>query len=151
MSTLDQLNARTLEMRKSRHHLAATFQQIQAGATAAAKTRSLDAEATDADAIAALKKAEKNVRDMFDVLAKVGVSKGDVRYDAAQQELDEIQALLPQKATEDAVRASAGLYLTGVEDRSMKAMGGTMAHLRATFGDALDNAEASAIVRALLG
>lgn len=150
MSTLAQLNARTLEMRKTRHHLAATFQQIQAGVTAAAKTRGLDAEATDADAITALKKAQKNARDMYEALTGTGLKSTDERYAVVWDELREIQALLPAKASAEDISAAAEQYLSTVEDRSMKAMGGTMAHLRTKFGDSLDNAEASAIVRGLL-
>ena len=150
MSTLAQLNARTLEMRKARHPLAATFQQIQAGATAAAKARALDAEVTDADAVTALKKAQKNARDMYEALTGTGLKSTDERYAVVWDELREISALLPPKASEADVRAAAEQHLTGVEDRSMKAMGGTMAALKAKFGDALDPAEANQIVRGLL-
>lgn len=149
MSILASLNAYTLELRKTRNPLAPVFQQIQAGASASAKERALDAEVTDADAIAALKKAEKNARDMISVLSGQGVTSGDNRYDNAQTELQAIQALLPSKASLDEVRAVAEAYLDG-QERNMKAMGGTMAHLRAKFGDSLDNAEASTVVRSLL-
>lgn len=149
MSTLAALKAKTLELRKSRDPLAPVFQQIQAGATASAKARALDAEITDADAVAALKKAEKNARDLIGVLTDQGVAAGDSRYDAAQVELHAIQALLPAKASEAEVRKSAEDFLADKE-RNMKAMGPTMAHLRTTFGDALDSNEASAIVKSLL-
>ena len=150
MSALQNLNARTLEFRKARDPLAATFQQIMAGATASAKARGLDEAVTDADATAALKKAEKNVRDMLAALGSKGVAEDDPRYQGALNELRNIESLLPAKASADDIRAAAEQHLSGVADRNMKAMGGTMAHLRATFGDSLDNAEASQIVKSLL-
>lgn len=149
MSILAALNARTLELRKARDPLAATFQQIQAGATAAAKSRALDAEVTDADAVAALKKAQKNVNDLISVLQGQGIQAADGRYVAALAELEAIESLLPARPDPQAVREAAESFLVG-QEKSMKLMGTTMAHLRETFGDSLDNAEASQMVKALL-
>lgn len=156
MSILEALNARTMEMRKARDPMAATFQQIQAGAQAAAKSRALDATVTEEDAIAALKKAEKNAKDMITALDE---RIGEVVFNEnhplftprskAQDELSAIQSLLPAKADVMAVREAAEAFLEGKE-RNMKAMGATMAHLRSTFGDSLDNAEASAVLRTIL-
>jgi uncharacterized protein YqeY len=156
MTILDRLNSYTLELRKSRDPLAATFQQIQAGANAAAKSRSLDAPVSDEDAVAALKKAAKNAKDMLAALdGRIGEANfrpGHSLYEPrhkAQTELDAIQSLLPRVADVTEVRAAAETFVA-TTDGSMKAMGATMAHLREKFGDSLDSAQASAIVRTLV-
>lgn len=148
MSVLAALNAKTLELRKARDPLAGSFQGVQAIATANAKERAVKAgadlstvKADDDDALRAIQKSIKQVKDTLSL-------KPD--HEASLAELEILESLLPQMASEDQIRGEAESLINGLPEKSMKAMGGIMASLNATFGTSLDKAKASAIVRQLL-
>ena len=148
MSVLAALNAKTLELRKARDPLAGSFQSVQATATANAKERAVKAgadlstvKADDDDALRAIQKAIKQVKDTLSI-------KPD--HELSLAELEILETLLPQMASEDEIRGEVESLIAGLPEKSMKAMDGIMASLTQTFGTSLDKAKASAVVRELL-
>lgn len=148
MSVLAALNAKTLELRKSRDPLAGALQGVQAIATANAKERAVKAgadlstvKADDDDALRAVQKGIKQVKDTLAL-------KPD--HEASLKELEILEALLPQMASEDQIRGEAESLIAALPERNMKQMGGVMAGLTKTFGTSLDKGKASAVVKALL-
>lgn len=148
MSVLAALNAKTLELRKSRDPLAGALQSVQAMATANAKERAVKAgadlstvKADDEDALRAVQKGIKQVKDTLAL-------KPD--HEASQKELEILEALLPRMASEDEIRGEAESIVNALPEKNMKQMGGVMAHLTTVFGTSLDKAKASAVVRSLL-
>jgi uncharacterized protein YqeY len=150
VSILEKLNAKTLELRKSRDELAPTFQSVQAATLANAKLRGLDAGATDDDAVLAINKAIKNVSDMANVL--IDQDKTDsAAFARAEREKDALELLLPARVSEDEVRLEvAQALLEHGPELSMKMMGPIMKHLETKYGAALDKKAASSIVQSLL-
>lgn len=148
MSVLAALNAKTLELRKARDPLAGALLSVQAGATANAKERAVKdkqdlstVKANDDDALRAIQKGIKQVRDTLAL-------KPD--HEASLQELEILEALLPQMASEQEIEGEAESFIATLPEKSMKQMGSVMAHLTATFGTSLDKAKASGVVRKLL-
>lgn len=148
MSILAALNAKTLELRKARDPLAGSFQAVVALATASAKERAIKegadlntVKATDDDALRAVQKSIKQVRDTLAL-------KPD-----HQQSLDELatlEALLPRMASEDEIRGEAESIVATLSEKSTKQMGVVMAHLASVFGTSLDKAKASQVAKAVL-
>jgi uncharacterized protein YqeY len=62
-----------------------------------------------------------------------------------------LEAYLPRALSEAELKASIEAILTGLPERSPKAMGQVMAALKERHGEALDSRAASALVRAALG
>jgi uncharacterized protein len=148
VSILAALNAKTLELRKTRDPLAGSFQAVQALATANAKERAIKAgadlstvKADDEDALRAIQKAIKQVRD---TLALAPTDEKSLR------ELEVLEALLPKMASEDEIRGEAETFIATLPEKTMKQMGSVMAHLAVTFGTSLDKAKASAVVKQAL-
>lgn len=148
MSVLAALNAKTLELRKARDPLAGALLSVQAGATANAKERAVKdkqdlstVKANDDDALRAIQKGIKQVRDTLAL-------KPD--HEASLQELEILEALLPQMASEQEIEGEAESFIATLPEKTMKQMGSVMAHLTATFGTSLDKAKASGVVRKLL-
>jgi uncharacterized protein YqeY len=144
MGIAQDLQKTTLELRKQRVVYAPGFQTVWGFAQASAKERGLkggDANVNDEDALRAIQKGIKMNKDVLDILPTDGV---------AQQELAALEALLPQMATEDEVRAAAAQYVATNELDAKKGMGQVMAHLSATFGTSLDKSMASRIAREAL-
>lgn len=147
MSVLAALNAKTLELRKSRDPLAGALLGIQSQATAFAKENAIkagdlaSAKTTDDDALRAIQKGIKQVKDTLAL-------KPD--HEASQKELEILEALLPKMASEDEIRGEAESVINALPEKNMKQMGGVMAHLSTVFGTSLDKAKASAVVRSLL-
>ena len=141
MSIAAALNAKTVELRKSRDELAGALQSVQALATASGKERGLkggDATVNDDDALRAINKAIKMVRDTLSLAPE----------DAKPlRELSILEALLPAQASEDDILAEIEAFKTTDEDRSGKFIGKAMAHLTAKFGAALDKSKASSLVK----
>lgn len=147
MSVLANLNAKTLELRKGRDELAGRFQAVQALAIASAKERARVAgdpqayEVVEDDAIKAVQKAIKIARDTLAIAPNDALS---------QREAETLEALLPQAASEDEIRAEAQAILASMEEVSKGAMGDIMKALNAKFGAALDKSKASQIAREVL-
>jgi uncharacterized protein YqeY len=145
---LAELNAKTLELRKSRDPLAGALLSVQSAATANAKERAVKAKqdlstvkADDEDALRAIQKGIKQVQDTLS-------HKPD--HADSLRELEILEGLLPQMASEDEIRGEAESFIATLPERNMKQMGGVMAHLAATFGTSLDKGKASGVVKALL-
>jgi len=149
VSVLAELNAKTMELRKARDPLAPALLSIQAQATAFAKERAIrkGAEvlahfgADDEDALRAVQKGIKQVRDTLAL-------KPD--HEASLRELEILEGILPRMASEDEIRGEAESYAAGLEVKTMKQMGGLMAHLTSVFGTSLDKAKASAVAKSVL-
>jgi uncharacterized protein YqeY len=147
VSILAALNAKTLELRKTRDPLAGSFQGVQALATASAKERAIKAadlenvKPTDDDALRAIQKSIKQVKDTLAL-------KPD--HQPSLNELALLESLLPQMASEDEIRGEAESFIRTIPQPSMKQMGVTMTHLTAVFGTSLDKGKASQVVKALL-
>ena len=144
MSIADALKAKTLELRKTRDELAGAFQGVQALAIASAKERALkggDDTVTDDDAVRAINKSIKAVRDM---LALVPDNAKSLR------ELEALEALLPSLASEDEIRTEAEVLVAALPEKNMKQMGIVMGQLSVKFGASLDKGKASAVVKAVL-
>lgn len=147
MSVLAALNAKTLELRKARDPLAGALLSIQSQATAFAKENAIkagdlaSAKVTDDDALRAIQKGIKQVKDTLAL-------KPD--HEASQKELEILESLLPKMASEDEIRGEAESVINALPEKNMKQMGGVMAHLSTVFGTSLDKAKASAVVRSLL-
>lgn len=148
MSILAALNAKTLELRKGRDELAGSFQAVQALATANAKDRVIKAggdlstvTVEEADAVSAIQKAIKQVRDTLSL----------VPTDAKSlRELEILESLMPKQPSEDELRGEAESFAAGLEVKSMKQMGALMAHLASVFGVALDKSKASSVAKSVL-
>lgn len=154
MGVAQALNAKTLELRKTRDELAPSFQSVSGFAQASAKERGLkggDASVNDEDALRAIQKGIKQVRDTLEQLGTDEGRQSDL-YKRSTRELAELEALLPQMASDDEVEAEARAFQSEltVDLVGMKRMGPTMAHLQTRFGTALDKGKASAIVKQLL-
>jgi uncharacterized protein YqeY len=148
VSILAALNAKTLELRKTRDPLAGSFQAVQALATANAKETVVklkqdpaSAVVTDEDALRAIQKSIKQVNDTLAL-------KPD--HEQSIRELAMLESLLPQMASEDDIRGEAETFAATLPEKTMKQMGAIMAHLSTTFGTSLDKAKASAVVRQVL-
>lgn len=148
MSILAALNAKTLELRKSRDELAGSFQAVQSSATAIAKERVRVAggdfstvTATDVDATSAIQKAIKQVNDLLAI--KADDAKG-------LRELEILQSLLPKQPSEDEIRQTVDSYLVGKDKAQKGLIGGVMKHLGEVYGPALDRGKASGIANAAL-
>lgn len=148
MSILAALNAKTLELRKSRDPLAGSFQGVVSLATALAKERAIKegtdlslVKANDEDALRAVQKSIKQVNDTLAL-------KPD--HEQSINELATLEALLPRMASEDEIRGEAEAYVNALPERNMKQMGGAMAQLTKVFGTSLDKAKASQVVKGLL-
>ena len=148
MSVLAALNAKTLELRKARDPLAGALLSVQSTATALAKERAVKAKedlasvkANDEDALRAIQKGVKQVKDTLAL-------KPD--HEASQRELEILESLLPKMASEDEIRGEAEIFAAGLEVKNMKQMGAVMAHLTTIFGTSLDKAKASAVAKAVL-
>lgn len=156
MSVLAALNAKTLELRKARDPLAGALMSTVASATAFAKERvvlansKLDEDkridlatvkADDEDAMRAVQKGIKQVKDTLS-------HKPD--HAESLKELEILESLLPQMASEDEIRGEAESFINGLEEKNMKQMGKVMAHLNTVFGTSLDKSKASGVVKALL-
>ena len=148
MSILAALNAKTLELRKSRDELAGSFQAVQSLATASAKERAIKdgadlatVKATEEDAVRAIQKAIKQVRD---TLALVPTDAKSLR------ELEILEGFLPKQPSEDEIRGEAESFASTLEVKSMKQMKEVMTHLTSVFGASLDKAKASAAAKSVL-
>jgi len=148
VSVLAALNAKTLELRKNRDPLAGSFQAVQALATANAKERAIKAKqdlstvkADDEDALKAIQKSIKQVRDTLAL-------KPD--HQASLNELAILEDLLPQMASEQEIQTEAESFVGTLSEKSMKQMGAVMAHLVAVFGTSLDKSKASQVARQAL-
>lgn len=144
------LSELTLGLRKTRSPLASRFQLVQSQAIAFAKERLLkdggdlcDPEPTDEEALRAINKAIKSVRDFLSYKPE------DVD---SNTELDLLQSLLPRSATDDEVLHEINMWvLINIETEiSMKDMGTIMKHLGVVFGTSLDKSKASALVKGVL-
>lgn len=151
MSILAALNAKTLELRKGRDELAGSFQAVQALATANAKERAIKektdlatVKADEQDAISAIQKSIKQVRD---TLALVPTDAKSLR------ELEMLEALLPKQPSEDEIRGEVESFINAHEgDRPKGFIGVIMKHLVEIYGPALDKGKASPIInKALAG
>lgn len=148
MSILAALNARTLELRKGRDELAGSFQAVQALATANAKERTIKAggdlstvKADEQDAIAAIQKSIKQVRD---TLALVPTDAKSLR------ELEMLEALLPKQPTEDEIRGEVEAFIAKHDERPKGFIGVIMKHLVEVYGPALDKGKVSPIINKAL-
>ena len=150
MSFLAALNAKTMELRTARDPLAGSFQSVQALATANAKERALKAgqdlstvKADDEDALKAINKAIKQVRDTLSLAPN---------DEKSLNELAILESLLPKMASEDEISEAVNMMVGAIAsgEKSMKHMGPIMAKLNEIFGAGLDKAKASAIVKQAL-
>ena len=151
MSILKALNSKTMELRKSRDELAGSFQAVQGFATATSKERGLKTgnfEVTDEDALRAVQKSVKQVRDTLGQLEE-GNGQSTPLYARSKRELAELETLLPKMADDGEVTRVVQAFIGTLDPAtvSMKSMGGVMAHLQETFGTNLDKGRASAIVK----
>lgn len=154
MGVAQALNVRTLELRRNRDELAPAFQSVQGFAQASAKERGLkggDASVNDEDALRAIQKGIKQVRDTLSQLDTDEGRQTDL-YTRSKRELTELEALLPQMASDEEVQAEAQAIQSKLDPNlaGMKRMGPTMAHLQEKFGTSLDKSRASGIVKQLL-
>lgn len=154
MSVAQALNARTLELRKSRDEIAGGFQAVQAGAQAFAKERALkggDAAVSDEDAQRSIQRAVKQLEDTMGLLSSGGGVDFEL-YKRSQRERDELNKLLPTKADDADVEREARMFILaqGPEALGGKLIGPTMAHLMQVFGASLDRGKASAIVKSAI-
>lgn len=148
MSVLAALNAKTLELRKARDPLAGALLSVQSTATANAKERAVKdkadlstVKANDEDALRAIQKGVKQVRDTLAL-------KPD--HEASLKELEILEGLLPKMASEQEIQGEAESFIAGLPEKNMKQMGAVMAHLASVFGTSLDKAKASGVVRQAL-
>ncbi len=147
MGIAQDLNAKTLELRKARSDIAGGFQSVQAFATAFAKERGLkggDATVNDEDALRAI---QRGIKMCNDTLEAVGVAHGTRDGGVTQRELDELKALLPEMASEDDVRTAARTYIANHQPDPKKGMGQVIAQLSGAFGTSLDKAMAARIAK----
>jgi len=117
-------------------------------------------EATDKDAVTVLRKFLGGMDESLDNLAKfpnedtptkVAVLQGEKAL--LQPYLDAYLAQQPQAASDEEVETAAKASIAALPEteRTMKAMGKVMGNVKTQFGDRLDAAKASAIVKRVLG
>lgn len=147
MNILEALNAKTLELRKSRDELAGSFQGVLALATASAKERAIkegdlmSVKLTEADAVTAIQKSIKQVRDTLSL----------VPTDAKSlRELEVLESLLPKQPSEDEIRGEVESFVASQTERPKGFIGVVMKHLVSVYGAALDKGKASAIINKVL-
>lgn len=150
MGIAQDLNAKTLELRKQRSDIAGGFQLVQGFAQATAKERGLkggDATVNDEDALRAIQKGIKTCRDTLEVSGPANATDGVV--ERTQRELYALEALLPKMASDDEMEASVTDFLARNPDLALSkgVMGAIMKHLMDTFGTALDRGRASQIAK----
>lgn len=149
MGIAQDLQTKTLELRKQRSDIAPGFQSVLGLAQASAKERGLkggDATVNDEDALRAI---QKGIKINQDTLATIdgGADVSLSFIERTERELKELKALLPQMASEAEVRAAAEEFVASNELDAKKGMGQVMAHLSAKFGTSLDKAIASRIAK----
>jgi len=107
-----------------------------------------NAEIDDTRAIQIIQKLIKQRKESLDIYEKSG------RQDLAQLEREEIevlQAYLPQQLSEDAIRQRARQVIEQLGASSMKDMGKVMRRLTQELAGRADNAVVAKIVKQLLG
>ena len=148
MSILAALNAKTLELRKTRDPLAGSFQAVQALASASAKERAIkegaDFSTVQADEEDAVRAIQKSIKQVKDTLALAPTDAKSLR------ELEMLEAFLPKQPSEDELRGEAESFVATLPEKSMKQMKEVMGHLVGTFGASLDKSKASAVAKAVL-
>ncbi len=152
MSVAKALSDRTLELRKARDEIAPGFLTVQGFAQASAKERGLkggDAAISDEDALRAVMKGIKMCRDTL-ALSDEGSGAAIAFNERISRELKELEALLPQMATDDEVKNAAATFLSTYDEKNMKLMGPTMTYLNGLYGTSLDKAKASGIIKQLI-
>lgn len=116
-------------------------------------------DVTDKDAVAVLRKFLGGMDESLENLAKFPNADTPAQVATLQGEkallqpyLDAYLAQQPQAASDEEVEAAAQQALTALpeNERTMKAMGPVMGKLKTQFGDRLDAAKASAIVKRVL-
>ncbi len=149
MGLAQDLQAKTLELRKSRSDLAGGFQSALAFAQGFAKERGLaggDATVNDGDAQRAIEKSIKMCRDTLDAAGEHTNTDGVL--DRTVRELAAFEALLPEKVGEDDVRNAARTYIANHQlNQPGKDMGKVIGYLTDSFGAALDKPMAARIAR----
>jgi uncharacterized protein YqeY len=151
MGLAQDLQSKTLELRKQRVDYAAGFQSVLGFAQASAKERGLkggDGTVNDEDALRAIQKGIKICRDTLEQAGDHTNTDGVL--DRTKRELAALETLLPQMASEDEVRDATRPFLTGYfanEGDPKKAMGVLMKHLSDHFGTTLDKSVASRVAR----
>lgn len=151
MGIAQDLNAKTLELRKTRSDIAPGFQSVLSLAQASAKERGLkggDATVNDEDALRAI---QKGIKINQDTLATIdgGADVSLSFISRIERELSALEALLPKMASDDEMEASVTDFLARHPDvaQSKSAMGAIMKHLMDTFGTSLDRGRASQVAK----
>ena len=149
MGLAQDLQKTTLCLRKERSEVAPGFQTVLGYAQASAKERGLkggDATINDEDALRAIQRGIKMCKD---TLASIDdASNANLEFkDRTRKELHQLEVLLPQMASEDAVRAAAREFVANNELDAKKGMGQVMSHLASVFGTSLDKSMASRVAR----
>ena len=111
------LNAKTLELRKTRDELAPAFQSVQGFAQASAKERGLkggDASVNDEDALRAIQKGIKQSRDTVQQLEASGGQQSDL-YERSVREVQLLESLLPTMASAEEVEAEANAAMSQLD------------------------------------
>ena len=148
MGIAQDLNAKTLELRKARADIAGGFQSVQAFAQAFAKERGLkggDTTVTDEDALRGIQRGIKMCRDTIEAAGPDNMTDGVL--DRTERELVALEALLPEMASEDDVRNAARAYITNHQPDPKKGMGQVIGHLSGAFGTALDKSMAARVAK----
>ncbi len=142
-SLVEKLKARTLELRKARSPLAPTFQMVMADALSQAKVKGL----VDFNEEMAAQAINRGINGAKETLSQ---APGDA---LTIEKIEALTAVLPVPATEDAVRAEAMQWWTGVVTEAMPRtyVGEMMKHLMTTFGASLNRKMASDIAKEILG
>lgn len=120
MSIIEALKAKTLELRKQRHHLGPIMQFHLAELSKIGKNKNRDT--TEDEAIQYLKKTIQRLSE-------------DQYSDS--QELDVLENLLPKMATRDEVRAHV-FHLESTEGLDISNKGAVMKAVKAEFGALVD-------------
>lgn len=162
MSVAEALKAKTLELRKNRDELAPALLAVSSSAQVNAKDRAIKAGAfasgntaefvvNEDDAMRAVQKAIKQVRDTISTIQTAGGTDSAL-YQRSVRELEVLEGLLPQMASEAEVTREVNMFLIAQDPATlnMKLMGKVMAHLQDVFGASLDKARASGIVKSAL-
>ena len=150
MGLAQDLQKAALDHRKQRSEVAPGLQTVLTYAQASAKERGLkggDAAVNDEDALRAIQRGIKMCKDTLGVIADRGIQPTN---DKVQRELEVLEALLPEMASEEEVRAAAQAFVSQNELDAKKGMGQVMAHLSQKFGTSLDKSQASRIAKEAL-
>lgn len=146
MSIVNQIRTDMLQAKREHNPNAAFLSMVYADVVAVGKNAA-NRETTDVEAIQSLKKAVKSLDEMIQISTQHGKT-DEVEKASVQKAL--VEKYLPAQMTSDELKTVVEAIISGLSDKSPKAMGQVMATLKQRHEGLYDGREASALVKSML-